>query len=92
VQRPVRYIADVYISLAVERKLRDKYNITPAQVKEAVVLCNVQRSAMEDHPERGERLLVTGVTGDNMTLNVVLYPSGPDDDGLWSLGTAMPAK
>jgi hypothetical protein len=30
------------------------------------------------------------VTATGRVLNVVLYPVGPDNDGTWSLGTAIP--
>lgn len=88
--RPVRYIAEVRISPAVEDKLRRKHNVTGSEVREAVVLCAVRRSQLEMDPERGERLLVTGVTAAGRVLNVVLYPFGQDNDGSWSLGTAIP--
>ena len=91
-QWPVRFIADVYISPAVENKLRQKYNLTGREVREAVMLCKVRRSFLEMHPERGERLLLTATTVTGTVLDVVLYPAGPDDDGLWSLGTAIPKR
>jgi predicted AAA+ superfamily ATPase len=89
--RPVRYIADVKVSHAVEAKIQSKHNVTIDEVREAVVLCEVIRSYIEYHPEKGERLLVTGRTAERRVLNVVLYPAEPGSDGMWWLGTAMPA-
>jgi len=86
--KPVAYIAVVTIGPATATKIRNKQNVTPADVREAVILCAVARSGWDHHLERGWRLLVTGTVGSGRLLNVVLYPVD-QDDGRWRLGTAM---
>lgn len=43
---------------------------------------------MDDDPERGRRLIVTGITYDGRLLSGVLYPAD-ETDGTWWLATAL---
>ncbi len=92
--RPVAYIAQVLpLSDALRDKIHQKHGVTEAEVREATILCEVEASAWswDDRPNRGWRLLVTGRTYAGRRLFVVLYPID-EDDGVWRLGTAMPAE
>lgn len=71
-------------------KIHKKCGVTLDEVREAVILCEVEDSSWDDDPERGWRLLVTGRTYRGRRLFVVLYPAG-ERDGTWRLGTAMDA-
>jgi hypothetical protein len=87
--RPVFYIADVKASPAVERKIREKHNVSPAEVKEACVLTPVTQAGWNHKPGLGSRLYVVGRTYQKRRLKIVLYPIDVRD-GLWSLCTARP--
>ena len=83
----IAYVAVVTISDHVLAKIGSKHGISEGDVWEAVHASSVLRSAwVED--ERGSRLLVVGQTARGRSLRLVLYPAG---DGVWRLGTAMPA-
>jgi hypothetical protein len=73
-------------------KIHMKHDVTEVEVREAVVLCDVESSewSWDERPDRGWRLLVTGRTYAGRRLFVVLYPVD-ENDGVWRLGTAMPA-
>lgn len=91
--RPVAYIAQVLpASESLRKKIHMKHDVTEVEVHEAVVLCDVESSvwSWDERPDRGWRLLVTGRTYTGRRLFVVLYPVD-EDDGVWRLGTAMPA-
>jgi hypothetical protein len=94
VPRPVAYIAQVLpASDSLREKINKKHDVTEAEVHEATVLCEVESSqwSWDERPDRGWRLLVTGRTYTGRRLFVVLYPVD-EDDGVWRLGTAMPAE
>jgi hypothetical protein len=82
------YIAEVRISPPVEAKLRSKHAVTAEEVREAVVLRTDVDISWNYHNDRGWRLYVIGRTHAGRCLWVVLYRL--DDDGVWSLGTAIP--
>lgn len=88
VPKPVAYIAVVRKSDAVLEKIATRRGITPWEVDEAVVLCDVLASAWDYDADRGWRLLVTGTTAEGRVLYVVLY-AVDEDDGTWNLGTAI---
>lgn len=91
--RPVAYIAQVLpASESLRNKIHIKHDVTEAEVREAVVLCDVESSkwSWDERPDRGWRLLMTGRTYRGRRLFVVLYPVD-EADGVWRLGTAMPA-
>jgi len=83
----VAYIAVINISEPVEAKVATKHNVTAAEVREALVLTQLQR-AVWHHAAQGRRLLATGTTADGRRLNAVLYPAD-QGDGTWWLATAM---
>jgi len=87
---PIVYIAVVRASYAVEMKIGQKRGLTLAEVREAVVLTQVERSSWHFSEDRGWRLYVTGPTYSGARLNVVLYPVDISD-GTWDLATAMRA-
>jgi hypothetical protein len=73
----------------VKAKLAHKHPaVTEAEVQEALIWTPLLRRRWHDHPERGRRLLVTGITYDGRVLDAVLYPAG-DEDNAWWLATAM---
>ena len=91
VPRPVAYIAVLLPpSPALVDKIHKKHGVKLDEVREAVILCEVEDSSWDDDPERGWRLLVTGRTYRGRRLFVVLYPAD-ERDGTWRLGTAMDA-
>lgn len=89
---PVAYIAElVPPSPALVDKIHSKHNVTMDEVREAVILTDVEWSGWhwDPDPSRGWRLLVIGLTYADRRLLVVLYPVD-QLDGIWRLGTAMP--
>jgi len=86
---PDTYIAEVWISETVAQKILQKHNVSPDEVREAVVMCSLRRAKWQlRKPEMAWRLLVEGDTAAGRQLFVVLYPvSG--QDGCWRLGTAF---
>lgn len=90
--RPISYIAYVYKSASITDKLLDGRHggITVWEVDEAVVLTPVIDSWWDYDPDpaRGWRLMVVGTTEARRRLLVVLYPVD-ENDGTWSLGTAI---
>lgn len=90
--RPVAYVAQVQDPSAelIDKLLIKHDGITLDEVREAVVLTDVERSVWDwdDDPFRGWRLLIVGRTALGRKLLVVLYPVD-EGDGLWRLGTAM---
>lgn len=89
--RPVAYIAELLPpSVALVDKINQKHGVTLAEVREAVILTEVESSVWDwdDDPARGWRLLVTATTYVGRRLLVVLYPVD-EAEGIWRLGTAM---
>lgn len=74
----------------VEKLLNKHDGITIEEVREAVLLTEVERSSWDwdEDPSRGWRLLIIGHTALGRRLLVVLYPVD-EHDGVWRLGTAM---
>ena len=89
--RPVAYIAQVLpASDELRQKLHEKHDVTEHEIREAVILCEVEGSAWsyDPDPQRGWRLLVTASTYRGRRLFVVLYPVD-ELEGIWRIGTAM---
>lgn len=81
------WIGDLRFSAEVVAKLATKHNLSPEQVKEAV-LCDAQdRDYWEDHPLYGRRLIVEGVDAQGTAIVAYLRPI--DNDGLWRCLTAI---
>lgn len=90
--RPVAYIAELVApSAALIDKIHRKHGVTLDEVREAVILTDVESSAWswDSDPARGWRLIVLGTTYAERRLLVVLYPVD-EIDGIWRLGTAVP--
>lgn len=91
VPRPVAYIAQVLpAGPGKMRLIAARHSVTMHEVQEAIVLTEVSASAWDFDPDRGWRLLVTGTTYAGRELLVVLFPID-ESEGIWRLGTAMPA-
>lgn len=89
---PIAYIAVVEPAGSTKMELiASRHHVTLDEIREAVVLCEVSASAWDYDSERGWRLFVTGTTYQGRELFVVLFPVD-EGDGLWRLGTAMPAS
>ncbi|MGH3901194.1 MAG: hypothetical protein ACRDTA_23685 [Pseudonocardiaceae bacterium] len=89
--RPVAYIAELLPpSAELIDKIHRKHSVTLDEVREAVILADVESSVWDWHPDpaRGWRLLVTAKTYVGRRLLVVLYPVD-EAAGTWRLGTAM---
>jgi hypothetical protein len=82
------WIADLRISDAMEAKIRDKHRLTGEQVRSACVPDAYDRAGWEAHPAHGLRLLVEGVTWDDVAIKVILQPVDVRE-GVWRLRTAM---
>jgi len=90
--QPVGYIAQIEPpDGALLAKILNKHHVTFDEVREAVVLTDVEGSRW-DYSERhgGWRQLVIGTTYRARRLFIVLYPVD-EHEGLWRLGTAMDA-
>lgn len=86
---PLSYVAVVECSATVEAKIGSKHGVSLDEVREAVLSRSVLTSTwLDDH--RGRRLLVVATTRSGRLLRVVLYPVDLDE-GVWRLGTALPA-
>jgi hypothetical protein len=81
------YIAEIRIADAIERKIMTKHNVTPQEVKEALVLRSDVRAGWEDHPVHGLRVVALGTTSEGRPILASLYPVDPRD-GIWTLMTA----
>jgi len=99
---PVAYIAAIEPpSQAIIDKIARKHDgVTFDEVREAMILCEVQDSTWDYDPDplRGWRLIAAGWTYEGRVLEVILYPidspahgfDPPDQtDGVWRLGTAV---
>lgn len=89
---PVAYIAELVTpSPALVDKIHQKHDVTLDEVREAVILTEVERSGWDwdPDPSRGWRLIVIGTTYAGRRLFVVLYPVD-QGEGVWRLGTALP--
>jgi hypothetical protein len=64
-----------------------KHNVTPHEVRQALVLRSDARAWWEDHPVHGRRVVALGSTGEGRPILAALYPIDPRD-GVWMLMTA----
>jgi hypothetical protein len=82
------WISVLVVDDAIERKIREKHNLTSDQVKQAILHGAHDEARWDDSPEYGERLLVSGTTYDGVSLIAIL--SDVDmNDGVWELRTAV---
>lgn len=84
------WVADLRISQRTAQKIVERHDLTPEQVRAAVVCVTGLRFTWNDHPERGRRAIVETEIGQRRVL-VVLYPRLIDAYGdSWNLGSAYP--
>ncbi len=81
------YIAVIRISPAIEDKIKNKHQVTAAEVREALVLRPDVVAGWEDHPKHGRRVVAFGRTHAGRPILASLFPVDPPD-GVWNLMTA----
>lgn len=80
------WVGEIRFSPAVERKLRIKHHLTPAQVKRAIAWGTHDWARWSTHPIYGRRLIISGSDAEGP---VVAYLRPIDrKDGLWECLTA----
>lgn len=84
-------IVDVRIEPAIEHKICNKHQVTPAEVREALILRNDVDKRWEDHPAHGQRLVALGTTYDGRPILAALLPVDVQE-GIWILKTARSPK
>ncbi len=70
--------------------MKRKHDITLAEVREATVYCQVERSRLIQSDDADDRLLIIGRTALDRPLKVSLYADRREPTKWW-LGTAVPA-
>jgi hypothetical protein len=88
--------ASVYLGLivaepSIERKIREKHQITLAEVREALQWPARAETVEEDHPRHGHRWIATGSCADGREVIACLLPLPPYLGPLadtWTLKTA----
>jgi hypothetical protein len=89
---PVAYVADLLPpSDSLIDKIHRKHGVTLDEVREAVILTEVDSSFWVEDEARGPRLQILARTYAGRRLLVILYPVDVDE-GIWRLGTAMEDK
>ena len=78
------WVAVLHISDATAAKIIGKHNITPTEVRDAVVCVSELPFRWDAHAEHGLRAVVTA-TIRGFEVALVLYPLGDDT---WNLGSA----
>jgi hypothetical protein len=81
------WIGYIVIPDLIEEKLRTKHMITGAQLRAAISQGAHDEASVEDHPQYGERLLVTGSTLETGPVIAYLRPID-ESDGTWECLTA----
>jgi hypothetical protein len=67
------WVGEIVFDPAVERKLREKHQLTPYQIRLAVAYGGHDRADWDDDPRYGRRLILTG-SDDHGELVVCLRP------------------
>jgi hypothetical protein len=81
------YIAQIWIDDTVEEKIKNKHEVTPEEVREALCLRQDAETYWEDHPAHGLRVIGLGTTYVGRPILAVLLPID-ELDGTWVLKTA----
>jgi len=82
----VEWVGEIVFDPAVDRKLREKHDLTPDQVRQAVACGAHDRADWNEHPRYGPRLILTGSDGHG---ELIAYLRPLDrEDGLWECLTA----
>lgn len=82
------WIAEVRFEPEVEAKIKEKHNLTPARVREAVALGAADSVGWHTDPVYGRRLIATGSDADGKEMIVYLRPVDRDEE-IWDCLTAM---
>lgn len=79
------------IDASVEAKIKQKHDLTPVEVREAVVLAPDAEAVWDDDPTRGLRLVVAGTTYAGRQVIAYLVPLNENDpeEGTFKLKTAL---
>ncbi len=83
------WIAELRISPPTAHKLSRVHNLDAEEVREAAQCVRGLRGRVNDHPERGRRVILT-VQVCRAPVVVVLYPVEGLDGSVWNLGSAYP--
>lgn len=84
-------VAVLIIDASVEAKIKQKHNLTPVEVREAVVLAPDAETAWDEDPTHGLRLVVGGTTYTGRPVIAYLVPLNENDpeEGTFKLKTAL---
>jgi len=83
------WIAEIRFAPEVEAKIKEKHQLTPARVREAVALGAADRAGWHTDPAYGRRLIATGRDADGCEIDVYLRPVDRDEE-IWECLTAIP--
>lgn len=83
---PTVWVARLHISARTAAKITQRHDITPDEVREAIVCVPGLRGRWHDHPERGRRALVDLLIRGRLAV-AVLYPSDSALGDEWDLGS-----
>jgi hypothetical protein len=81
------WIADVRFAPEIATELREKHDVTPDEVREAICFGRHERLAWHTHVTYGRRLVAAGSTSAGRRLIVYLRPLDVSD-GTWECLTA----
>ena len=75
------------IAPEVEHKLMTKHHVSRDEVEQAVRFSAFRDARWHNHPEFGRRLLVRGLTEEQVPILAILKPVN-EQDGIWECKTA----
>jgi hypothetical protein len=81
------WVATLFISARTAEKLAQKHDLSPQEVRDAVVCVERLPFAWDDDPDRGRRAIVDTTIRERRVL-VVLYPAADPFGDAWHLGSA----
>jgi hypothetical protein len=84
-------VAVLIIDASVEAKIKQKHNLTPTEVREAIVLAPNAQAVWDGDPKHGRRLVVSGTTYTGRPVIAYLVPLNENDpeEGTFKLKTAL---
>ena len=83
------WIAELLISDRTSDKIRQRHQLDPREVKDAIVCVSPLSARLDADPERGLRYIVAVEIQDRRVL-VVLYRASDSDPDIFYLGSAYP--
>lgn len=86
---PAVWVAKLHISARTAQKIVQRHQITPNEVREAVVGVVGLHYVWNEDPERGERAIIETTIRGRRVL-IVLYPRESTMGDEWNLGSAYP--